>query len=89
MFDHMGWLIAWKRFAPSVPEICSISKDIDLPAEQMPTLDFRRLRNTRYNYYGKVNQNDLDQILRDGLAANHSVFPEFDTECVAVKQEGE
>jgi 2-polyprenyl-6-methoxyphenol hydroxylase-like FAD-dependent oxidoreductase len=89
MFDHMG-------IAHRVDEVRAICpgnlfhlKGIDLPPDQMPTLDFRRLKNTQYNYYGKVNQNDLDQILRDGLAANHSVFPEFDTECVAVRREGE
>ena len=89
MFDHMG-------IAPRVDEVRAVCpgnlfhfRGIDLPHEQMPMLDFRRLRNTRYNYYGKVNQNDLDQVLRDSLAANHSVYPEFDTECVAVKQEGD
>src|ERR1700730_12599894 len=43
--------------AGTVGTICPVNlfhfKGIDLPLEQMPTLDFRRLRNTQYNYYGK------------------------------------
>ena len=87
MFDHMGMAHRVDEVRAVCPGNLFHFKGIDLPPEQMPTLDFRRLKNTQYNYYGKVNQNDLDQILRDGLAANHSVFPEFDTECVAVRQE--
>ena len=37
---------------------------MNLPPDQMPVLDFRKLNNTRYNFYGKVNQQDLEQILR-------------------------
>jgi NADPH-dependent dioxygenase len=87
MFDHMG--IAHR--IDEVREVCPGNlfhfKGIDLPADQQPMLDFRQLRNTRYNYYGKVNQNDLDQILRDTLAAKFSVYPEFGVECVSATEE--
>jgi 2-polyprenyl-6-methoxyphenol hydroxylase-like FAD-dependent oxidoreductase len=89
MFDHIGIAHRVEEVRAVCPGNLFHFKGISLPPAQMPTLDFRRLRNTQYNYYGKVNQNDLDQILRDSLAANHSVTPEFDTECVAVKQEGD
>ncbi len=39
-------------------------EEMNLPPDQMPVLDFRKLNNTRYNFYGKVNQQDLEQILR-------------------------
>jgi NADPH-dependent dioxygenase len=80
MFDHMG--IAER--IEDLREICPGNKfhfkGVPLSEEQMPVLDFRRLKNTQYNYYGKVNQNDLDQALRSALAAKYSFYPEYGVE---------
>jgi 2-polyprenyl-6-methoxyphenol hydroxylase-like FAD-dependent oxidoreductase len=80
MFDHMG--IAER--IEDLREICPGNrfhfKGVPLSEDQMPMLDFRRLRNTQYNYYGKVNQNDLDQALRNALAAKYSFYPEYGVE---------
>ncbi len=48
---------------------------INIPQEDMPVLDFRTLQNTRYNFYGKVNQQDrpasvsLHQNQGEGLSS--------------------
>lgn len=86
MFDHMG--IAYR--VEEVREVCPGNlfhfKGVDLLPDQQPKLDFRRLKNTRFNYYGKVNQNDLEQVLREALASKFSFSPEFGTECTAIEQ---
>ena len=60
---------------------------LNIPQEDMPVLDFRTLQNTRYNFYGKVNQQDLEQILRGHVASQHSVSPEWGTECKSLIQD--
>ena len=60
---------------------------LNIPQEDMPVLDFRTLQNTRYNFYGKVNQQDLEQILRGHVASQHSVSPEWGTECKSLRQD--
>ena len=62
-------------------------EEMGLPPDQAPVLDFRKLENTRYNFYGKVNQQDFEQILRDHIASQHSVTPEWGSECVSVRQD--
>ncbi len=62
-------------------------EEMGLPPDEVPVLDFRQLENTRYNFYGKVNQQDFEQILRDHIASQHSVTPEWGSECVSVRQE--
>ena len=60
---------------------------LDIPQEEMPVLDFRKLQNTRYNFYGKVNQQDLEQILRGHVACQHSFSPEWGVECKSLEQD--
>jgi NADPH-dependent dioxygenase len=62
-------------------------EEMGLPPDEVPVLDFRQLENTRYNFYGKVNQQDFEQILRDHIASQHSFTPEWGSECVSVRQE--
>ncbi len=61
-------------------------EEMDLPLDEMPVLDFRKLENTRYNFYGKVNQQDLETILRNHIANQHSFGPEWGVECKSVTQ---
>ncbi|MGH8596008.1 MAG: FAD-dependent monooxygenase, partial [Gammaproteobacteria bacterium] len=83
MFDHMGVVDRIDELREICPGNLFHFKEVPLGREQAPTLDFTRLRHTRYNYYGKVNQNDLDQALRDSLAAKYSFYPEYGVEYVA------
>ena len=62
-------------------------QEMNLPMEEMPVLDFRKLENTRYNFYGKVNQQDLETILRNHIASQHSFSPEWGVECESVTQQ--
>lgn len=82
MFDHMG--IASR--IDELREICPGNRfhfrELDLAPERTPVLDFTHLPGTSYAYYGKVNQNELDQALREALAAKYSFYPEFNTEYV-------
>lgn len=63
-------------------------EEMELPPDEMPVLDFRRLEGTRYNFYGKVNQQDLETILRNHIASQHSVNPAWGMECKSVSQAG-
>jgi 2-polyprenyl-6-methoxyphenol hydroxylase-like FAD-dependent oxidoreductase len=62
-------------------------KEMDLPVNEMPVLDFRKLENTRYNFYGKVNQQDLETILRNHIECQNNFSPEWGAECKSVKQD--
>lgn len=84
MFDHIG-------VAPRLQEMQEICpgnrfhfKGLDMKEDEVPATDFRRLKNTRFNYYGKVNQNDLEQVLREHLLANCGHVPEWNVECSGV-----
>lgn len=86
MLEHMGLADRVRKVTAPCPGNRFHLHGVDLPEEQMPVLDFRKLENTHYNVYGKVNQQDLEQILRDHLASQHSVFPQWRTECVGLEQ---
>jgi 2-polyprenyl-6-methoxyphenol hydroxylase-like FAD-dependent oxidoreductase len=62
-------------------------EEMGLAPEEMPILDFRKLENTRYNFYGKVNQQDLEQILRGHIESQHNFSPEWDSRCISVQQD--
>jgi len=86
MFDHMA-------VAPRLTELREVCpgnrfhfKGVDFSEDEVPATDFRRLKNTRFNYYGKVNQNDLEQALRDHLLAQHSYEPEWNVECAGINE---
>ncbi|MGQ0620893.1 MAG: FAD-dependent monooxygenase [Panacagrimonas sp.] len=88
MFDHMG--IASR--IDELREVCPGNRFHfrELPDScQSPVLDFRRLPGTRYNYYGKVNQCDLDQALRESLAGKYSFHPEYGTEYLGSEAQGD
>lgn len=87
MFDHQGLAARIDELREICPGNLFHFKEMPLAKSQAPMLDFRRLRNTRYNYYGKVNQNDLDQALRESLAAKYSVYPEFGVEYIGSTQD--
>jgi 2-polyprenyl-6-methoxyphenol hydroxylase-like FAD-dependent oxidoreductase len=83
MFDHMG--IASRIV--ELREICPGNRfhfrELQLETKHLPVLDFTRLQGTEYNYYGKVNQSELDQALRDALASKYSFYPELGVEYVS------
>lgn len=87
MFDHMGLAHRIEELREICPGNIFHFYGADVSEDKIPVLDFRRLKNTRYNYYGKVNQNDLEQSLRESLAGKYSVYPEWATECQTIKQE--
>ncbi|HIF85942.1 MAG TPA: hypothetical protein EYQ30_03805 [Gammaproteobacteria bacterium] len=86
MFEHMG-------IAHRVLEVNAVSpgnrfhiEGLGLTEDEMPVLDFRKLKNTQYNFYGKVNQQDLEQILRSHVGSQHSFYPEWGVECKSLLQ---
>jgi len=87
MFDHMGLAHRVEELREICPGNIFRFLGANISDDKIPILDFSRLTNTRYNYYGKVNQNDLEQALRDSLAGKYSVRPEWQTECRSVKQD--
>jgi len=86
-FEHIG--IAHK--ITEVNAFCPGNRfhieGMNIAEEDMPVLDFRKLENTRYNFYGKVNQQDLEQILRNHVANQHSVSPDWNVTCTNLKQD--
>lgn len=86
MLEHIG-------VAHKILEVNAISpgnrfhiEGLGLKPEEMPVLDFTKLQNTKYNFYGKVNQQDLEQILRDHVASQHNFHPEWGVKCESLKQ---
>lgn len=84
MFDHIG-------VAPRLQEIQEICpgnrfhfKELQMAHDATPATDFRRLQNTRFNYYGKINQNDLEQVMRDHLLSHYGHVPEWNVECIGI-----
>ena len=82
MFDHLGLASRIDELREVCPGNRFHFRELSLSPEESPTLDFEKLPGTRYNYYGKVNQNDLDKALRDSLAANFDFHPEYGTEYI-------
>lgn len=80
MFDHIGIAARIDELRELCPGNLFHFKDCPLEAERAPVLDFRLLEGTAYNYYGKVNQCDLDRTLRETLAARYSLQPRFGVE---------
>ena len=89
MFDHMG--IAER--IDDLREVCPGNrfhfKGSDSGGGGETSLDFTRLPRTRYNYYGKVNQSDLDRALRECLAARYSFRPEFGVRYLSSRDDGD
>lgn len=88
MFDHIG-------VAPRLQELLEICpgnryhfKGLELAENRIPTTDFRRLENTRFNYYAKISQNDLEQALRNHLVSHYGHSPEWDVECTSIDESG-
>lgn len=86
MFEHIG-------IAHKILEVNAISpgnrfhiEGLGLTPDEMPVLDFTKLENTKYNFYGKVNQQDLEQILRNHVASQHNFHPEWGVKCESLKQ---
>lgn len=77
MFDHIGIAHRIDELREVCPGNLFFFKGIEDQSINQPMLDFRRLEGTRYNYYGKINQNDLDRTLRENLAAYYDVRPDF------------
>ncbi len=87
MFEHIG-------VAPKLQELQEICpgnrfhfKGLDIPHQDVPATDFRQLKSTRFNYYGKINQNDLEEVLRDHLLATYDHVPEWNVECMGVNND--
>ncbi len=81
MFEHMG-------LARRLEEVClecpgNMYHFPNLTLDQQPRTDFRKLP-SRYAFYYKINQNDLEQVLREHLFATYSVIPEYRTELVGL-----
>lgn len=60
---------------------------LDMLAEEMPVLDFRKIEGTKYNFYGKVNQQHIEQLLRSHVEAQHNFSPEWDISCKSLNQD--
>ncbi|MGH8411702.1 MAG: FAD-dependent monooxygenase, partial [Pseudomonas sp.] len=88
MFDHMGLANRVSELREICPGNRFHFRGVDLTEGESTVLDFRRLPATQYNYYGKVNQSDLDQALRHGLAAQHDFHPEYGVEFISCEQDG-
>ena len=86
MFDHMGIAPHIDRLREVCPGNLFHFQGLETAHASNVCLDFRRLSSTAYNYYGKVNQNDLDQVLRETLASRYSFFPEYGVEYVDSEQ---
>lgn len=80
MFDHMGIAARIDELREVCPGNRFHFRELASSGIEPPVLDFTRLPGTRYNYYGKVNQNDLDQVLRDTLATKFSFYPDLGVE---------
>lgn len=89
MFDHMGLASRIDELREVCPGNRFHFPELSLGSNQSPVLDFGRLPGTRYNYYGKVNQNDLDRALRESLAANYDFHPEYGVEYIESEQEAD
>lgn len=83
MFDHMGIASRIDELREVCPGNRFHFRELSDSPDKSPVLDFRRLPGTRYNYYGKVNQCDLDQVLRESLASKYSFYPEYGLEYVS------
>lgn len=77
MFDHIGLAHRIDELRELCPGNLFFFKGAGDASIEPPCLDFRQLSDTQYNYYGKVNQNDLDRTLRENLSAHHDVRPDF------------
>ncbi|GAA4356368.1 FAD-dependent monooxygenase [Variovorax defluvii] len=89
MFDHIGLAPRIDELRERCPGNRFHFRELTLDEQRTPTLDFGRLPGTQYNYYGKVNQNDLDRALRASLAANHALYPEYGVEYLDSVQDGD
>ena len=86
MFEHMG-------LARRLEEVClecpgNMYHFPHLALDQQPRTDFRKLP-SRYAFYYKINQNDLEQVLREHLFATYSLVPEYRTELVGLELESD
>jgi NADPH-dependent dioxygenase len=88
MFDHIGVAPRLQELVEHCPGNRYHFKGLDLAEHQVPATDFRQLENTRFNYYGKINQNDLEQALRNHLASNYGHSPEWNVECTSIQEHG-
>ncbi|MDB5576362.1 MAG: Pentachlorophenol monooxygenase [Bradyrhizobium sp.] len=89
MFDHIGIAHRIDELREVCPGNLFFFKGLDAHEMNQPMLDFRKLEGTRYNYYGKINQNDLDRTLRENLASYYDVRPDFGcTYCGHVEEGG-
>ncbi len=87
MLEHIGIAHKFEEVNAFCPGNRFHIEELDIPEDQLPVLDFRKLENTRYNFYGKVNQQDIEQILRNHVVNQHSVSPEWNVNCTSVKQD--
>lgn len=84
MLDHMG-------MAHRLEEVClecpgNLYHFPGLSDDELPRADYRLLQ-TRYAFYYKVSQENVELILREHLFANYSIRPEYRTELVALEQD--
>lgn len=87
MFEHIGIAHRFEEVNTFCPGNRFHIEGLGIAVDEMPVLDFRKLENTRYNFYGKVNQQDIEQILRNHVFNQHSVSPEWNASCTAVRQD--
>lgn len=86
MLEHIGIAHKFEEVNARCPGNRFHIEGLDMPEKEMPVLDFRKLENTRYNFYGKVNQQNIEQILRNHVFNQHSVSPEWNVKCTDVIQ---
>ncbi|KAL1847763.1 hypothetical protein Plec18170_008424 [Paecilomyces lecythidis] len=84
MLDHMG-------MAHRLEEVClecpgNLYHFPGLSDDQCPRTDYRVLP-TRYPFYYKISQENVELVLREHLFANYSINPEYRTELVALEQD--
>lgn len=84
MLDHMG-------MAHRLEEVClecpgNLYHFPGLSDDQCPRTDYRVLP-TRYPFYYKISQENVELVLREHLFANYSLSPEYRTELVSLEQD--
>jgi 2-polyprenyl-6-methoxyphenol hydroxylase-like FAD-dependent oxidoreductase len=77
MFEHIG--VAHRIEEVSLPCPGNVYHFPGMSEEEKPRTDFRTLP-TRYSFYYKINQNDVEQVLREHLRAHYGIVPEYNHE---------
>lgn len=83
MLDHMGMAHRLEQVCLECPG--NLYHFPGLSEDEWPRTDYRVLP-TRYPFYYKISQENVELVLREQLFANYSIGPEYRTELVALEQ---